>query len=430
MSDPTEPEITEGGRSEPEHADAERSAAERGGGDHRESEQSEPASAGVAQSAAAATDTEVEQDDAISRRQVFMLLGLVGVLSAIGVAFFFWSQARVSGDLAERNQQAQEALNDFQSSRPVTPTAAPPPTTPTAVPEVQPGLHAKPGEVLVVNRVPGEDYGRLAIRHADGTRTLLDRRCMRVHIAADHGVCLSDETGIVPAFETTFFPSINPEVSIKSYASALPSRARISPGGTFSTVTAFVSGSSYADIGVSSSTLLTFDEIDSQKLLDSGSQFQVKSDEPRFRGELAQYWGATFAPNENDIYVTGFYGEQPEIMKGTIDDMMLEPTGWVGSCPSLSPDGKTLVFKEMRENGEFDLVAIDLESGDKWTLNETRSADDQVEWLDNDTILYALHPEGTDGALQPQFDIWSLDITEGATPELFLPFADSPAVAR
>ena len=297
------------------------------------------------------------------------------------------------------------------------------------MPEVEAGIAPAQGEVLVINRVPGDDYGRLAIRHADGTRTLLDRKCMRVHFAAEHGVCLSQNDGIVPTFTTTFFESVNPNVEIKAYPSALPSRARISPDGTFSAVTAFVTGTSYVDIGTETTTIVTIDEIESTRLLRGLAQFPINSDEARYRNLDPQYWGMTFV-DEDEFYITGYYGQEPEVMRGWIDEMVLEPTGWVGSCPSLSPDGKTLVFKEMLPNGTFELVAVDLETNDKWKLGETRSVDDQVEWLDNDTILYALHPDGADGAVQPEFDIWMIDIAEGSEPVLFLPNADSPAVAR
>ena len=97
----------------------------------------------------------------------------------------------------------------------------------------------------------------------------------------------------------------------------------------------------------------------------------------------------------------------------------------------VSPDGSTVIYKATQPDGTFSLTAVEIDSGRSWTLGETRSVDDQVEWLDDDTILYALHPEGTDGTeVEPQFDIWSLDIAEGSEPELFLPAANSPAAIR
>ena len=361
-------------------------------------------------------------------RKLMILGGLAGLLVLGGLFYLLWARDRVNEDLADRNERAQLVVDEFESNQEVDTTVAEP--APTAVPEVETGPTLAPGEVLVVNRVPGDDYGRLAIRHTDGTRTLLDRSCLRVHIAGNHGVCLSKAEGLTASFDTTFFEASNLDKDIKDYPSALPSRARISPNGRFSAVTAFVSGSSYVDIGAETTTLLTIDEIDSTRLLRGGNQFEINSEEDRFKNLNAQYWGITFGADEDEVYVTGFYGEQPEIMHGTLNNMTIEPTGWVGSCPSLSPDGKTLVFKEMRQDGSFELVAVDVATNTKMKLGEARSVDDQVEWLDNDTILYALHPEGGDNPVQPEFDIWMLDIAEGSEPALFLPNADSPAVGR
>jgi hypothetical protein len=368
-----------------------------------------------------------EQAKEAQRRNLTLLIGFVLFAFVLGGAYVVFARSRVTDNLADRQERALEAVAEFEATREATPEPAatePPVDTAAAVP---PAVTAKSGEVMFVNRVPGDDYGRLGIRHADGSRTLLNRDCVRVHIAADHGVCLSDDG--LGAFQTTFFEAANPAVSIKSYSSALPSRARISPGGTFSSVTAFITGVSYADVGAETTTLVTIDKIDSNDRLRGANGLAVDASEERYQRFDATYWGLSFV-DENEFYITGFYGDAPEIMRGTIDSMTIEPTGWIGSCPSISPDGQTLVFKEQRPDGGYDLAAVNVATQEKWLLGESRSVDDQVEWLDNDTILYALHPEGSDDNVQPEFDIWMLDIAPGSTPELFLPNADSPAAAR
>ena len=363
-----------------------------------------------------------------TRRKLLMFGGPVLLLVLFGGLYLLLNSGGATDDLADRNERAQAAVDEFAATQDEPGEPDEPEELVTTVPEIEPGIAPAPGEVLVINRTLGDDYGRLAIRHTDGTRTLLERRCVRVHLAADTGVCVSRDEGTAPLFTTTFFASINPNVEIKSYPSALPSRARISPEGTFSAVTAFVSGGSYEDIGSDTTTIVTIDEIDSTRLVRGGNQLEVNADEDKYQVLDAQYWGMSFA-DEDEFYITGFYGDEAEVMHGTLTDMTVEPTGWVGSCPSLSPDDATLVFKEMTPNG-FQLVAVDVESQTTWKLGETRSVDDQVEWLDNDTILYALHPEGGDTPVDPQFDIWMLDIAEGSEPALFLANADSPAVAR
>jgi len=361
-----------------------------------------------------------------NRRNLVVVVCLALGLVALGALYFSWAQTRQSDDLAEREARAL-ATNAEQGFvfNPSRPTSVPEPEA-TAIPQSPaPAV----GEVLVVNRVPGDDYGRLAIRHGDGSRTLLDRWCLRVHIAAQHGVCLSQQDSFLPQYETTIFRADNPGELVKNYASALPSRARVSPGGTFSAVTAFVTGTSYEDVSGEATTIVTIDEIIGTSRTRAIRQFTVEGEHERYQNLSAQYWGLTFA-DDDEFYITGFYGEFPEIMQGSLATMTVEPTGWEGSCPSLSPDAKTLVFKEKRADGGFDLIAIELATNERWTLNEKRSVDDQVEWLDNDTILYALHPEGGDSPVQPEFDIWMLDIDGGSEPVLFLPNADSPAVRR
>jgi len=379
----------------------------------------------------AAGDTDSDQDQNL-RSKLAVLLGVVLLLGVAGVGYLAWSSGRASDSLLTREDRARQAVAEFEASLP------PATATPTwQVREAEraanvdaPTLTVSPGDTVFVNNVPGDDYGRLGVRRVDGTRLLLDRTCIRVHVAGERGFCMSaNEDPLFQAHQTSFFDLANPEITTKSYGSALPSRARMSPDGSLASATAFISGASYADIGGEAATIVTIDTIDGSRPLLGAAQFAVDSDDDRYNSGSGSYWGLTFVDN-NDFYITGFYGEEPEIMSGSISDRTVTPTGWEGSCPSVSPDGKTLVFKEAREGGGFDLVAVDLESGDKWTLGETRSVDDQVEWRDESTIVYALHTEDGDRPIQPEWDLWSLDISEGSSPQLFLPNASSPAAIR
>jgi hypothetical protein len=252
---------------------------------------------------------------------------------------------------------------------------------------------------------------------------------MRVHIDGGNGVCLSEDAGLVASYTATFFDADDPgQRDIKSYAIPRPSRAQVSADGSLATTTSFITGASYEDITGETSTVVTIDAFDEKKLT-GVNQFEVDAPEARYFDENRKFWGLSFIDN-NEFYITGLFGNEPEIMLGNIEERVVRPTGYEGSCPSLSPDLASLVFKQTRAQGGFDLVVVDLASGAITVLNETRSVDDQVEWLDNDTILYALHPEGEEDLVQPEYDIWMLDIAEGSVPELFLPNADSPATIR
>jgi hypothetical protein len=94
-------------------------------------------------------------------------------------------------------------------------------------------------------------------------------------------------------------------------------------------------------------------------------------------------------------------------------------------CPSLSPDNTRIVYKSMTaSNGEWRLRIFNVKTGaDTALTSETRSVDDQVDWLDDDHVMYSLI--GSNGA-----DIWSLRVDGTKSPTLLMPAASSPAVVR
>ena len=65
------------------------------------------------------------------------------------------------------------------------------------------------------------------------------------------------------------------------------------------------------------------------------------------------------------------------------------------------------------------LHVLDLASGRETALAETRSVDDQVEWLDDERIMYGLAG-----------DVWVVAADGGGKPRVFIPDALSPAVVR
>ncbi|HET9667579.1 MAG TPA: hypothetical protein VFP09_12510, partial [Desertimonas sp.] len=87
-------------------------------------------------------------------------------------------------------------------------------------------------------------------------------------------------------------------------------------------------------------------------------------------------------------------------------------------CPSLSPDETRIAFKR-REGNSWRLHVLDLRTKRETALAETRSVDDQVEWLDDERILYGLID-----------DIWVVSADGSGEPSVYIPDALSPAVVR
>lgn len=367
------------------------------------------------------------------RHKLVVLAAAIVLLGIFGAGYLAWASQRAADDLATREARALEAIKAFSDSATPAPatTRAPKPTSvPARLASVELGV-PEPGDILAVNRVPGDDYGRLTIVKPDGSRVLLDRRCDRVHVGGGVGVCAAPLGGALGGWETLLFDASTPGMPILSdHSSPLPSRARVSADGSIVSTTSFVSGRSYEDIGGDTSTIVVFVEVANNRL--TGMTQYQSSAQLQFADSSAQYWGASFAdPAGETFYATAHYGTGPVVVHGRVAEQTVSEPLLDGSCPSVSPDGTRLVYKAMRPGGGFDLTVYDIESGESRQLNETRSVDDQVEWLDDNTILYALHPEGeSDELVDPSFDIWKLSLDEDAVPELIIPAASSPAVVR
>jgi len=97
-------------------------------------------------------------------------------------------------------------------------------------------------------------------------------------------------------------------------------------------------------------------------------------------------------------------------------------------CPSLSPDNTRIVFKRARLTTvglvQWRLNVLDLKTLKARPLAETRNVDDQVEWLDNDTVLYMV-----DTGVEPT-NVWAVRADGTGTPRVFIQQADSPAVVH
>lgn len=349
-----------------------------------------------------------------------------------------------SGDSTSSDQIDEPApADEVPSSSAPTPDDGSEPA-PDGVAEDEPDLEAGPaveestlgpGATLFVNRVPGDEYGRLSIRNADGTRTTRQKRCERLHVAGGVLSCLESNetllnTGILRVFTLDVADNAS---SVADRNIGLPSRTRVSEDGRFVTLTSFVTGHSYLETGAFATETLIVDLEDITNFAWNLEDYAViGTDDPKqYSGPESNYWGVSFVPDSTEFYVTHGLGDSMSILRGDALTHEMWPVISDGSCPSVSPDGRSVVFKELIDASgsvTFQLVVVDIETGKRRILAETRHVNDQVEWLDNDTILYAIEREDSE-AVQPTFDIWSLDL-DGTGPELYLPFASSPAVHR
>jgi hypothetical protein len=368
------------------------------------------------------------------RSRLAIVAALVALCLTAGVAYVGVARQRVDDDIDRANAEAEAFIEDWEG--PVYAEGADDPTgsttSTTFAPFVSERLPFRPGDLVFVNQIPGDEYGRLGLWRED-TRIILDLACDRAHASRETLVCLRPASGPAGQRATIEVSSVTSSGFGTAVFGAVgrPSRARVAADGQASAGTVFVSGHSYLDIGqFATATDIFVGTGDERKAHSMETDFTVEGEQPRHRAVDGNWWGVTFGPDGDDFFVTYGSGGATEILRGSVSEQRVRPYLQGVTCPSLSPDGRTIVAKRPIGGGAFEMVAIAVDEGRSVVLPESRSVEDQVEWLDDDTILYALpHEDAADGP-QPAMDIWALDIAPGAEPELFLPYAASPGAVH
>ena len=251
-------------------------------------------------------------------------------------------------------------------------------------------------------------------------RVALPLRCERVAFEGGTGICLARDGGFADGYQVRIF---GPDLEVRGAVdvAGIPSRARVSPDGRFGSVTLFVTGDSYAAAG-RFSTRTTLIDLSHGRRIEDLEQFAVLEDGRRVTAIDRNFWGVTFMPGDSDrFYATMATGGRAYLIRGSVGARAAHVIRENVECPSLSPDGTRIAFKQRTgsDTTPWHLTVLDLETMRETSLAEPRSVDDQAEWLDDDHVLY-----GVDG------DTYVVPADGTGEPARYLAGADSPAVIR
>jgi hypothetical protein len=274
----------------------------------------------------------------------------------------------------------------------------------------------------------GVGYGRLvAVSDANpsGPRFQTPLECDRVDVAAGSGACLTADRGMNTSYWAVIFDSTF-QTRHRLRLSGIPSRVRLSPDGRLAGITVFVTGHSYSQGSFSTQTTLV-DTRTGETRADLET-FQITRDGMPFKNADFNFWGVTFAQDSNTFYATLGTGNDLFLIRGDASAHRGEVIARDIECPAISPDNKLIGFKKRSGAGGrtvWRLAVLTLSTSEERLLQgESRSVDDQVEWLDDNRILYSISDEqqGRSGT-----SIWVADITSDKSA-LWSDGAYSPAV--
>ncbi|MGY4101456.1 hypothetical protein ACW2Q0_18170 [Nocardia sp. R16R-3T] len=323
----------------------------------------------------------------MTRRVLFALLGAV-LLTAVAVGYGVFRGTR-----AQPSASAYSALSLASGPRILFRSTAP---------------DSKGHLAMVATEDPG----------APRSVSALD--CLRVDAAGGTGICLRQD-GLLSTFQAAIFDSdLNVRKQIPLVG--VPNRARVSRDGRLVAWTVFVAGDSYNNGRFSTRAGLI--DLGTEDMIDSLEFLSVTLDDHPYTAADLNFWGVTFAADDNTFYATMSTAGHRFLVQGDIAAKTLRTIAQNVECPSLSADGRRIAFKSAIDGDPakgWRLSVLDLVSGVRTLLAETRSVDDQSAWLDANTIGYAI-ARGTDDS-----DIWAVPADGSGSPRLLIPHAESPA---
>jgi hypothetical protein len=239
--------------------------------------------------------------------------------------------------------------------------------------------------------------------------------CERVYYAGGRGLCLALAPSGVEYDATVFDSRLRPLHEIP--LTGLPSRARVSADGRYGAMTVFVTGDSYLESPTAFSTRTTIVDMASGQQLGQLEQFEVSKDGEPFDAVDFNFWGITFAKDPNRFYATLGTGGEHYLVEGDVRARSMRVLRDGVECPSLSPDNRRIAYKSrIGDEDRWRLRVLDVDTLADHAVAEPRSIDDQVEWLDDDTLAYS---DGT--------DVYTVPADGGGEAKLLVRDATSPA---
>jgi hypothetical protein len=281
------------------------------------------------------------------------------------------------------------------------------------------------------NGVDG-NYGKLAyVEPANPTAIhYVDNLvCEVVYVGHQHGICMTAQRGVVTTYTAQFFDARTFQISSEMVLKGIPSRTRVSADDKFGALTVFVTGHGYTSLDFSTQTLIL--DLKTGRSIADLETFEVTRDGQVIKAADFNFWGVTFAHDSNIFFATLSTDRKHFLIEGNVAERKARVVHENVECPSLSPDGRKVAYKRRLMNEGrvgWQLQVLDLASMQDTPIAERRSIDDQLEWLDANTVLYSVPETANDET--PSTEVWMAGLDPSRAPQRLLQKAYSPAVVR
>ncbi|MEV6932383.1 hypothetical protein AB0M46_48920 [Dactylosporangium sp. NPDC051485] len=284
-----------------------------------------------------------------------------------------------------------------------------------------------PGPKLLVRSTADGSMGHLAVVDAGAPRQgrkVSAVTCNRVYAAAGTAICLRPD-GPLASYQIAVLGRHLEQRDAYPMV-GVPNRARVSADGRLVAWTAFVTGDSYNN-GQFSTRVGVLDTSTGDMVAETLEDFALTRDGKAYQAADINYWGVTIAPDDRTFYATMASAGHRYLVQGDFQARTMKTLAQNVECPSLSPDGTRIAFKQAVGGDPakgWRPAVLDLATLHPTVLAETRSVDDQIAWLDDHTVMYGLHRDADHA------DVWSVPADGTGAAAILVPDAESPAYLR
>jgi hypothetical protein len=242
--------------------------------------------------------------------------------------------------------------------------------------------------------------------------------CERVHFASGQGLCLAGEHGVESLyFAVTFGQDFAPRTRLQ--LAGAPTYTRVSRDGLYGAASVLLAQPTELNPEAAAQTVIL--DLRAGTVIADIGDFVVARDGATLEAPDRSLWGVTFGVDSDVFYASLRTSGNTYLVEGSIKGRRLNVIHANVSAPALSPDGTRVAYAKLVSSigPTFRFQVLDLATMIETPLAEATSIDDQMEWLDDQRLLYGLAA-----------DTWVVPADGTGTPSLFLPKGLSASVVR